>query len=212
MEWIHMRLNFSYVQCTGVDRQWNKNYSDWLSLKIALRTHMIRIELWPVKPTVFLRVTQSKSISRIVPLTTIYIFEDINWSARPKHCKNSLGILRRPKLEMLKYSWKVSMIILADIKCIFDCRVSSFFQQPCPWVEVLSVPKPKEFVDNKYRMLSQGSNFNFVEILWKLIPESEYEFFSKHRYFRMPKLDNFLNHKAKMVIESPDISKTRSTV
>ena len=28
----------------------------------------------------------------------------------------------------------------------------------------------------------------------------------------MPKLDNFLNHKAKMVIELPDISKTRSTV
>ena len=27
---------------------------------------------------------------------------------------------------MLKYSWKVSMIILADVKSIFDCRVSSF--------------------------------------------------------------------------------------
>ena len=31
-------------------------------------------------------------LTRVVPLTTIYIFEDINWSARPKHCKNSLGI------------------------------------------------------------------------------------------------------------------------
>ena len=60
------------------------------------------------------------------------------------------------------------MIILADIKCIFDCRVSSFFEQPCRWVEVSIVPKPKEFVDNKYRMLSQGSNFNFVEIPLKV--------------------------------------------
>ena len=103
-------------------------------------------------------------LTRVVLLTTVYIFEDINWSARPKHCKNSLVF---PPTKARN----------ADIKCIFDCRVSSLFEQPCPWVEVLSVPKPKEFVDNKYRMLSQGSNFNFVEILWKLIPESEYEFF-----------------------------------
>ena len=37
----------------------------------------------------------------------------------------------RPKLEILKYSREVSLIILVDIECtdyswIFDCRVSSF--------------------------------------------------------------------------------------
>ena len=142
----------SKIRTILIGSAWRLHYEHtWSGLNFGLWNQPCFCELR--NPKVFL--------TRIVPLTTIYIFEDINWSARPKHCKNSLGILRRPKLEMLKYSWKVSMIILADIKCIFDCRVSSFFQQPCPWVEVLSVPKPKEFVDNKYRMLSQGSNLKF---------------------------------------------------
>ena len=35
----------------------------------------------------------------------------------------------------------------------------------------------------------------FVEILWELTSESEYEFYS------MPKLENLPNHKAKKIIE-----------
>ena len=59
-----------------------------------------------------------------------------------------------------------------------------------------------------------GFELQFVEILLELIPKSEYEILPWviTSIFYMPKLDNFLNHKAKMVIESPDISKTRSTV
>ena len=42
----------------------NKSYPDWLSLQIALWTHMIRTELWPEKTyPVFLHVTQSASDS-----------------------------------------------------------------------------------------------------------------------------------------------------
>ena len=42
------------------------------------------------------------------------------------------------------------MIILADIKCIFDCRVSSFLNNSARESRsLISVPKPKEFVDNK---------------------------------------------------------------
>ena len=41
-------------------------------------------------------------------------------------------------------------------------------------------------------------------ILWELTPESEYEFFlsvETWRFYSMPKLENFLNYKAKITIE-----------
>ena len=41
-------------------------------------------------------------------------------SAKPKHCKNSLGV--PTKIEMLKYSREVSMIMLVNIECIdYSC-------------------------------------------------------------------------------------------
>ena len=93
MEWINMRLNFSYVQCTGVDRgeirtiliglAWRLHYEHTLSgLNFGLWNPPFYCE--SRNPQVF--------FTRVVPLTTIYIFEDINWSAKRKHCKNSLDV------------------------------------------------------------------------------------------------------------------------
>ena len=49
--------------------------------KIALRTHMISIELWPVKPTLCYYMSRNPQVFlTVAPLTTIYFFEDINWS------------------------------------------------------------------------------------------------------------------------------------
>ena len=45
MDWINTRPVFNAL---WVDWHWNKNYPDWFSLQIALWTHMIRIEIWPV--------------------------------------------------------------------------------------------------------------------------------------------------------------------
>ena len=168
MEWINMRLNLvmlnaqelidSEIRTILIGSTWRLHYEHtWSGLNFGLPCYCESHN-----PQVFL--------TRVVPLTTIYIFEDINWPA-----KQLAWCFRRPKLEMLKNSFKVSMIILVDIKCIFDCRVPSFFEQPCPWVEVLSVLKPKEFVDNKSETLfgiashfrtniecsHRGSNFNF---------------------------------------------------
>ena len=72
------------------------------------------------------------------------------------------------------------------------------------------MPEPREFVHdksfaflNEYRILSQGSNFNFCRI-YSLRVESKYEFLlnvETSRFYTMPKLENFLNHKAKIITE-----------
>ena len=87
--------------------------------------------------------------------------------------------------------------------------------------------KPKEFVDNKSETLfgialhfrtniecSHRVRTSICRNSPRVDTEVRIRNFAKGRnidIFGMPKLDNFLSHKAKMVIESPDISKTRST-
>ena len=118
---------------------------------------------------------------------------------------------------MLKYPREVPMITLVNIECIdyswvFDCRVSSVLNNRAVSRGSYSMPKPREFVNNKseatFRIASHfWTNIEyshrvqtsiFVEIiLWELIPESEYEFFlsvETSRFHSMPKLENFLNY------------------
>jgi len=81
-----------------------------------------------------------------------------------------------------------------------------------------SMPKLREFVHDKSKTLfriaspfwtnieysHRVSTSIFVEIiLWVLTPESEYEFSLsvETSRFSMPKLENFPNHKAKIIIE-----------
>ena len=97
----------------------------------------------------------------------------------------------------LKYSREVSMIILMDIECsdyswIFECLVSSFFEY------------------NSHRVRTSifsifFSNFNFCKSYSLRVDtggESVRFFISVEtlRFYCMPKLENFLNHKAKTII------------
>ena len=42
---------------------------------------MIRIELWPVKPTLYYSMPRNPQVFlTVVSLTAIYVLEDINWS------------------------------------------------------------------------------------------------------------------------------------
>ena len=42
---------------------------------------MIRIELWPVKPTLYYSMSRNPQVFlTVVSLTAIYVLEDINWS------------------------------------------------------------------------------------------------------------------------------------
>ena len=67
------------------DWQWNKCHPDWLSLQIALLTHMIWIKLWLVKPyPMLLHVTQSTSNSHGCHLIRLYI--------KPTECQEALGM------------------------------------------------------------------------------------------------------------------------
>ena len=63
MDWINTRLVFNAL---WVDWQWNKNYPDWFSLEIALWTHMITIELWPVKPTLCYSMSRNPQVFLMV--------------------------------------------------------------------------------------------------------------------------------------------------
>ena len=65
---------------------------------------------------------------------------------------------------------------------------------------------------NKYQILSQGSYFNFCSNyslrvdagFRELTPDSEYKFLlsvETSKFYSIPKLENFLNYKAKITIE-----------
>ena len=72
IEWINTRLMFNAL---GVDRQWCKNYPDWLSWYNALWTHMVSNKLWPVKPTLCYCMSRNPQVFlMVVPLPTICIF------------------------------------------------------------------------------------------------------------------------------------------
>ena len=49
-----------------------------------------------------------RSFRKIVPVSQTKF--TICW--KPQHCKTAAGV------EMLKYSWKFSMVVLVDIECI----------------------------------------------------------------------------------------------
>ena len=91
MDWIITRLVFNAL---WADWLWNKNYPDWLSLQIALWTHIIRIELWPVKPTLCYSMSCNPHIFlTVVPLTIIYALEDINWSRKSYRALEQLNVV-----------------------------------------------------------------------------------------------------------------------
>ena len=198
MERINMRLNFSYVQCTGVDRQWNKNYSDWLGLKIALRTHVIRIDfgLWNQRcfcesrnPQVFL--------TQVVPLNNIYIFEDINWSVKPKHCENSLGISADQSSKCWytigRFQWLFYWILNVLIFHEFLTAGYIVFWATVPVSRgAYIMSKPREFVHNKSETIFTLSERRQSTTLFGV---------ETSRFYSMPKLENFLNHKAKIITE-----------
>ena len=105
-------------------------------------------------------------LARVVPLTTIYIFEDINWSAKATHCKTRLVFppTKAQNAEILLEGFNDHFS--GSWMYFFDYRVSSFFEQPCPWVEALSVPKPKEFVDNKSETNIECSHRFELQFCW----------------------------------------------
>lgn len=80
-------------------------------------------------------------------------------------------------------------------------------KQACSWVKVFIVcwSYLRQFIHNESTNIeySHGVPTSTVItiILWELTLKSEYEFFQSvktSRFSRMPKLENFLNHKAKL--------------
>ena len=127
--------------------------------------------------------------------------------------------------EILSGGFTQSLLILVDIECIdyswiFDCRQYLGFWKTVPVSRgSYSMPKLREYVHNKsetlFRIVSHfQTNIEYsrrvhtlisVEIiLWELTPRSEHEFFlsvETSRFYSMSKVENFLNYKAKIIIE-----------
>ena len=128
----------------------------------------------------------------------------------------NIGLCFRPEIEMLKYSQAGGFNDRFSGYWMYWLFMNfwlpgNFFEQPCPWVEVFIVcrswensctTKAKHHLES-LRISEQISSTLTGFQLQKLYYEYHADQVSKHRGFlaRMPKLENLINHKAKIITE-----------